>query len=81
MISVALCPEGSEGASYAMFTTAMNCAINMIPALSTMALISSVCSFLVLGMLKKLITSVKELEKKNGPGSQSKSGKIHTNTV
>ena len=38
MIFVALCPEGSEGASYAMFTTANNCAENMIPAISTMLL-------------------------------------------
>ena len=38
MIFVALCPEGSEGASYAMFTTALNCAIHMVPPLSSMLL-------------------------------------------
>ena len=35
---VNLCPVGSEGASYAMFTTVSNCAMGLSSALSTMLL-------------------------------------------
>jgi hypothetical protein len=34
----ALCPPGSEGASYAMFTTAQNSAILLAPSMSSMLL-------------------------------------------
>ena len=35
---VTLCPKGSEGASYAMFTTAWNSAILLAPSISSMLL-------------------------------------------
>ncbi len=35
---VHLCPSGSEGASYAMFTTISNCAAGMAQAMSTVVL-------------------------------------------
>lgn len=35
IMMVHLCPTGSEGASYAMFTTVNNCALGMASALST----------------------------------------------
>jgi BT1 family. len=35
---VHLCPSGSEGASYAMFTTVNNCALGMASAISTVLL-------------------------------------------
>eukprot|EP00557_Chaetoceros_sp_GSL56_P002552 CAMPEP_0176493530 /NCGR_PEP_ID=MMETSP0200_2-20121128/9598_1 /TAXON_ID=947934 /ORGANISM="Chaetoceros sp., Strain GSL56" /LENGTH=542 /DNA_ID=CAMNT_0017891199 /DNA_START=225 /DNA_END=1850 /DNA_ORIENTATION=- len=38
IMMVHLCPSGSEGASYAMFTTVNNCALGMASALSTVLL-------------------------------------------
>jgi hypothetical protein len=38
ILFVALCPKGSEGASYAMFTSAMNSAILLAPSISSMLL-------------------------------------------
>ena len=35
---VHLCPSGSEGASYAMFTTVNNCALSLSSAISTLLL-------------------------------------------
>ena len=35
MMMVTLCPPGSEGASYAMFTTAYNAALLVAPSIST----------------------------------------------
>lgn len=35
---VNLCPDGSEGASYAMYTTVSNCALLLQPAISTLLL-------------------------------------------
>jgi hypothetical protein len=38
IMMVHLCPSGSEGASYAMFTTVNNCALGMASAISTVLL-------------------------------------------